>query len=169
MDKQVATAVAQTMAEPEVKGMLCASQPLGLSVAAAGIAPADGAGFAQSLVTRAHMLEPKQPKPTVVIETTSGMCVGPIHHLPNPPTPPPFSCPKPHPACEAWGAATAVGQPALHAVSSTCWGLRLPPPACRLALHTHPPVTLAARRARSKVLVRSNDKVTVAVYSSGAS
>ena len=70
MDKQFTAAVGTVMAQPGVEGILCAGLPIGLSLAATGISPPNAAGFVASLANRAHSLEPKGPKPTVVIETT---------------------------------------------------------------------------------------------------
>jgi hypothetical protein len=69
------------MSEPGVEGVLVASMPSGMAVASAGIAPPHAAGFIASLASRAHSLDPKGARPTVVIDTANDMSVAPPHHL----------------------------------------------------------------------------------------
>lgn len=73
MDKPMAAAIGGVMMEPGVEGVLVAGVPSGMTVAAAGIAPAHAAGFVAAMASRAHSLDPKGSRPTVVIETTADM------------------------------------------------------------------------------------------------
>jgi hypothetical protein len=81
MDRPVTAAVGGVMSEPGVEGVLVASMPSGMAVASAGIAPPHAAGFIASLASRAHSLDPKGARPTVVIDTANDMSVAPPHHL----------------------------------------------------------------------------------------
>jgi len=81
MDRPLTAAVGGVMSEPGVEGVLVASMPSGMAVASAGIAPPHAAGFIASLASRAHSLDPKGARPTVVIDTANDMSVAPPHHL----------------------------------------------------------------------------------------
>lgn len=75
MDRPISAAVGGVMSEPGVEGVLVASMPSGMAVASAGIAPPNAAGFIASLASRAHSLDPKGSRPTVVIDTANDMSV----------------------------------------------------------------------------------------------